>query len=736
MKMKKEALYNFFTNTFIRYLFSYLLILFVLISGFVTIIRSQLTGLYFQQLTLQSREKLDNIAQHFADEMASLNSISVAVKADMNTLQTENSRTKYLDYQIFTELNKFSTGKTLIDSIVYYNKRWNILVSPGILTAYTENGIRFLEDSSLVFDYSGLLNCASNQLVYLKGEDDSYLIFFPTNSVYDNHLLFFVVNQREMSQLCKNISSADLPAVAFVDSAKNIIAGYNTEMLLPHMDKYRTKDGLYPIDDHTSIRVCTDLTEGCMMLALVSNDLLLAQVDAVFRPIYKVLLVLTCVGFLLVLFSMCFTYRPLKVLTRKLKPDSRREHNHLSVLEQTFSEASQQNREMKEKLEKYQLTMKKSILNSILTENQPEGNHTPDNIDKFYSMEPDNHIFMITMQTPQAPIPYERIISLFRTVFTEDTPCIILEMTDRLVTFLLCYTGSVPEKWEKLHILLTDLSEKEGCCFAVSDSSSSPMDIPSMYESCKKISTLWEQNPVVFATDKEASGALENVMNYPYDTIGALTDALADADLETAGRRIDELYQIIDTSGHSADSMSCFFIRYILSDMLYTIINAMNDCNIRPDTYKNLYLETLYYCRSFPYQEKEEAIKINMSRLLEQLSESVRQKSDIDHQLRLLIEENYSNPDISISYIAEYFHISTAYASLLVKRSAGLNFSDYLWEFRLKKAKELLTTTQESVDSISIKVGYLNPSSFRRKFKQETGITPSAYREAGEYRRD
>ena len=64
-----------------------------------------------------------------------------------------------------------------------------------------------------------------------------------------------------------------------------------------------------------------------------------------------------------------------------------------------------------------------------------------------------------------------------------------------------------------------------------------------------------------------------------------------------------------------------------------------------------------------------------------------------------------------------------------MKKEVNQNFTDYLWKLRLDKAKELLRDTEQSIDEISEAVGYLNTSSFRRKFKQDTGLTPSQYRE-------
>ena len=93
------------------------------------------------------------------------------------------------------------------------------------------------------------------------------------------------------------------------------------------------------------------------------------------------------------------------------------------------------------------------------------------------------------------------------------------------------------------------------------------------------------------------------------------------------------------------------------------------------------------------------------------------------------MESNFCQPDFSISVIADTYHVSVSRMSVLFKKEMGIGFADYLWQMRLKKAKELLTATELSIDEISLTVGYLNPNSFRRKFKQETGLTPTQFRE-------
>ena len=97
-------------------------------------------------------------------------------------------------------------------------------------------------------------------------------------------------------------------------------------------------------------------------------------------------------------------------------------------------------------------------------------------------------------------------------------------------------------------------------------------------------------------------------------------------------------------------------------------------------------------------------------------------------EFRVACKGSIIRMNFSIALLADKCHVSIAYMSYLIKKELNQSFSEYLWELRMKKAKELLSSTDMPIDEISVAVGYLNSSSFRRKFKQETGLTPSQYR--------
>lgn len=60
----------------------------------------------------------------------------------------------------------------------------------------------------------------------------------------------------------------------------------------------------------------------------------------------------------------------------------------------------------------------------------------------------------------------------------------------------------------------------------------------------------------------------------------------------------------------------------------------------------------------------------------------------------------------------------------------GLTFSDLVEKQRIELAKQLLKTTNYSVDEIADTLGYADQSGFGRAFKRWTGVTPSAFRAA------
>jgi signal transduction histidine kinase/AraC-like DNA-binding protein len=97
----------------------------------------------------------------------------------------------------------------------------------------------------------------------------------------------------------------------------------------------------------------------------------------------------------------------------------------------------------------------------------------------------------------------------------------------------------------------------------------------------------------------------------------------------------------------------------------------------------------------------------------------------------LYLQQNYASP-LSRREIADAVGVSENYLSRIFRREVGITPWDYLNRFRIKKARELLTHSDQSITSVALTVGFSDPAYFSRVFRKQVGLSPSAYRERPE----
>ena len=90
--------------------------------------------------------------------------------------------------------------------------------------------------------------------------------------------------------------------------------------------------------------------------------------------------------------------------------------------------------------------------------------------------------------------------------------------------------------------------------------------------------------------------------------------------------------------------------------------------------------------------------------------------------------QEHLDKEISLTILADEFHLSSQYISQLFKSEIGVNFLAYLTNIRMERAKKLLLATSLSIGEISEKCGYADYRVFTKAFKKEEGSTPSQYR--------
>lgn len=101
----------------------------------------------------------------------------------------------------------------------------------------------------------------------------------------------------------------------------------------------------------------------------------------------------------------------------------------------------------------------------------------------------------------------------------------------------------------------------------------------------------------------------------------------------------------------------------------------------------------------------------------------------VRQEIESYIRAHYSE-DLSMQDMARVMNYSDAYFCKLFKQCFKVNFSTYLNEFRVARAKELLANTADSIREIGTGCGYTDSNYFTRVFRRITGMTPSEYRQS------
>lgn len=119
---------------------------------------------------------------------------------------------------------------------------------------------------------------------------------------------------------------------------------------------------------------------------------------------------------------------------------------------------------------------------------------------------------------------------------------------------------------------------------------------------------------------------------------------------------------------------------------------------------------------------------INMIKFMQTKLENTQESiSPVIIKLLDHIEKNYQK-DLNLKEISDILNINPIYLGQLFQKEIGILFSDYINNFRINKAKDLLANTSLKASEIGELVGYSNKNYFYRKFKNIVGITPSEWR--------
>jgi len=193
---------------------------------------------------------------------------------------------------------------------------------------------------------------------------------------------------------------------------------------------------------------------------------------------------------------------------------------------------------------------------------------------------------------------------------------------------------------------------------------------------------------------------------------------------EEVERKLDDLFQTI-------------LKRQLSIDYIYVICMGLISVNLSYFEESGHPIEDCFGDQFFPYNEIRnfETAEATFNWIKELFLKSVNynskhrntRSSKIAKAAKAYIEEHYANPDLQLEQMAKHIYINPSYLRAVFKKEIGITINDYLTQYRLQQAKQLLSNNSMRLTEIAEKVGYNDAGYFSKSFKRFYGYSPSEY---------
>lgn len=107
----------------------------------------------------------------------------------------------------------------------------------------------------------------------------------------------------------------------------------------------------------------------------------------------------------------------------------------------------------------------------------------------------------------------------------------------------------------------------------------------------------------------------------------------------------------------------------------------------------------------------------------------VQKPQNTAQQILQYVQDNFTNPDLSLAQLACQFNLSESYVTRIIKNETNCTFSILLTRLRIEKAIEYLVNEPDiMLVQIAELCGFSSQHYFSRVFKEQTGFSPADYR--------
>jgi len=147
---------------------------------------------------------------------------------------------------------------------------------------------------------------------------------------------------------------------------------------------------------------------------------------------------------------------------------------------------------------------------------------------------------------------------------------------------------------------------------------------------------------------------------------------------------------------------------------------------------KPLSIELLLLTVNNIFEQSEKLKQRYTNNYLAQATELVRSGKDKEflQKLLTLIEDNIQDPALDTDFLCDHLFISRTKLYQKIKSISNQSVGEFIRTVRLKKAIQIMTHEQVTMNDVADRVGLQSSSNFSRIFKKEYGKSPMQFMQA------
>jgi len=281
------------------------------------------------------------------------------------------------------------------------------------------------------------------------------------------------------------------------------------------------------------------------------------------------------------------------------------------------------------------------------------------------------------------------------------------------------YANQIQNKVEKFLSLRISIG--------VSHSYSGLADVNKAYREAKdalKYKVLYGQKTILHIDDVQPTQAIST--QYPKELERQILDAVKMANLVEVQEPLELFFEEISGQYKDYNDYQIAVTRFFIN--LIRLLQEAGITSLEQHSGDTTLLEQLHALSSV--EDVQSWFKLQLIEPMIRVFEDKRKSrfQTISQEVIEMIHHNYDS-DISLETCSNSLNYHPSYISKVLRQELGISFSDYLMQYRIKKAKEMLEETDLKIAEIAGKVGYNNSQNFIRSFRREVGTTPGIYRD-------